>query len=427
MKMRNRETIYIVVIFALAVITIVGVCAFDNYRNYGIAARYEDAGDFKDAEELYESLGGYKDSEEKLSLCRSAYGEKLTETGEFGKARKEYRKAGDKEGLKACDYSEGEYCLLSGEFEKALDIFTEMGDYEDSPVLREESLEGLYKLAQSELAELNYDEAERLFIKCGDYKHCDKFLSYMDFRSQQVPSDKDIMNVSTHMVKLKKGDIYYARDFYYYIPEKIDENTKCSMYFAGGNGGLILQYETVKSYFKNYEPNAIMVFYMGSGINNLEYKINESFEILNYFTVKNNITIHDLIITGSSLGCATALKAAVRYYDKYNICPVAVGSLDNACDWDIPFNLNDEELELLAQSGTIVCLYEQSTELFCKPMRDIRDSGSRLVMIDCLHEGHDAISRYGFRLGCFESLWTGKFDEKEYKTESYNLTGNEWQ
>ncbi len=103
-----------------------------------------------------------------------------------------------------------------------------------------------------------------------------------------------------------------------------------------------------------------------------------------------------------------------------------MGALDNACDWDIPFNLNDEELELLAQSGTIVCLYEQSTEPFCKSLRDIRDSGSRLVMIACLHEGHDAISRYGFRLGCFESLWTGKLDEKEYKTERYNLTGNEW-
>lgn len=396
------------------------------HLDYKKAETLEQSGDYKAAADIYENHKYYRDSDERFTQCSINYAHQLIDEHKFESAEEILREVDDGETLVYCKYKEAEHCLNTEQYEKAFDIFTELEDYENSMELAEKSLDGIYMQAQKELAKLNYDEAERLFECCGDYKACDKFQAYMDFRKEQVPSDKDIIKSSHHMVKLEKGSIYYVRDFYYYIPDVIDENTKCSMYFAGGTGGVILTYETVRSYFRNFEPNAIMVFYMGSGINNIDYKIQESFEILNYFTVKNNITIHDLIITGSSLGCATALKAAVKYYDSYNICPVAVGALDNACDWDIPYNLNDEELKLLAQSGTIVCLYEQSTEICDRPVEEIRDSGSKLVMIGCKNKGHDAISRYGFSRGCFDSLWTGEFDSEEYKTQSFNITGNAW-
>ncbi len=427
MNKRKHNIIIVTGIFAISlIITVFMVHRMNMCSDYKKAELCQAAGEYKQAADIYQGLKNYKDSADRLLQCRSMYEEQLINMHRFDIAREMFEETDDVSGLLYCEYKEAEYFFEMEQWEKALDMFRELDEYENSREMEEKSLDELYRQAQKELAKLNYDEAERLFKKCGDYKASNKFMAYMDFRREQVPLDKDIFKSSNHMVKLEKGNIYYVRDFYYYVPDVINENTKCSVYFAGGMGGVILTYETVRSYFRNFEPNAIMVFYMGSCINNIDYKIQESFEILNYFTVKNNITIHDLIITGSSMGCATALKAAVKYYDSYNICPVAVGALDNACDWDIPFNLTGEELELLSESGTVVCLYEQSTEICCKPVREIKDSGSRLVMIGCKNKDHDAISRYGFSLGCFESLWTGKFDSDEYKTESFNMSGDEW-
>lgn len=425
-KQKPNIKIIAVILAASLIIIPLGIYRMTVYNDYRNAQLLEEKGEYSQAAELYKKLKNYRDSDECFKQCSTSRARELIEQCRFEKAAEILRETGDDETLLFCSYKEGKYCLASGQYEKALDIFSRIEDYENSWELEVKSLEGLYGQAQKELAKLNYNEAESMFKKCGDYKFCRKYLDYLDFRRAQIPSDKDIINSSTHMVKLEKGNIYYVRDFYYYIPDVIDENTGCSVYFAGGLGGVILTYETVRSYFRNSEPNAIMIFYMGSCINNIDYKIQESFEILNYFTVRNNITIHDLIISGSSMGCATALKAAVKYYDSYNICPVAVGALDNACDWDIPYNLTEEELELLAQSQTVVCLYEQSTEICCRPVRQIKNSGSRLVMIGCLHKGHDAISRYGFSLGCFDSLWTGEFDGEEYETLSYNISEDSW-
>ncbi len=425
-KRKHGIKITAVILAAALIIIPVSVHRINIYNEYKKAERLLDNGEFQAAAEMFKELENYRDSKELYKQCRLDYAQELMELRRFQKAEQILNEINDLETLCLCRYKEGEYCLNSGQYEKALEIFRNLGEYENSQELADKSLEELYVQAQKELAKLNYDRAERMFKKCGDYKAASKFLAYEEFRRQQLPSDKDILKCSRQMVKLEKGSIYYVRDFYYYIPDVIDENTACSVYFAGGLGGVILTYETVRSYFRSFEPNAIMIFYMGSGINNIDYKIQESFEILNYFTVRNNITIHDLIITGSSMGCATALKAAVKYYDSYNICPVAVGALDNACDWNIPYNLTNDELELLAQSGTIVCLYEQSTAICDEPVREIRDSGSRLVMIGCRNKGHDAISRYGFSLGCFDSLWTGEFNSEEYEKRFFNMPQDQW-
>lgn len=47
-------------------------------------------------------------------------------------------------------------------------------------------------------------------------------------------------------------------------------------------------------------------------------------------------------------------------------------------------------------------------------------------MIGCRNKGHDAISRYGFSLGCFDSLWTGEFNSEEYEKCFFNMPQDQW-
>ena len=56
------------------------------------------------------------------------------------------------------------------------------------------------------------------------------------------------------------GQLSYKYDFYLYIPYECDENTKSSVYFAGGGGGPILRHETIMKYLRNFQPNAVMLF-----------------------------------------------------------------------------------------------------------------------------------------------------------------------
>ena len=137
------------------------------------------------------------------------------------------------------------------------------------------------------------------------------------------------------------------------------------------------------------------------------------------FVIQKNIVIHDLIISGSSLGCATALRACPYYYEKYDITPVAMCSLDNANDWDTGKNLTEDESKALAEAGTVCYLYEQSTELDCKPVEELYKSGVNIVMVKCRNYGHDQITVDGFREGCFDSIWDIKFNRKDYTPKWY--------
>ena len=215
------------------------------------------------------------------------------------------------------------------------------------------------------------------------------------------------------------GQLFYRYDYYLFVPYECDEYTKSSVYFAGGGGEPILRHETIMKYLRNFQPNAVMLFFEGSGFKNMPYAIDKSFRIMSEVCYKRDIVIHDLIITGSSLGCATALRACPYYYEKYNITPVAMCSLDNANDWETGKNLTPEEAEALAEAGTVCYLYEQSTDLGCKPVEDLYESGVNIVMVKCRNYGHDAITVDGFREGCFDSIWETKFNRKDYTPKWY--------
>ena len=232
-------------------------------------------------------------------------------------------------------------------------------------------------------------------------------------------SGSNMIKESREYYSNSKGTLYHRDSYYYYVPAEVNEETQTLLYFAGGSGssGQVLDTYLIKSYVKEYAPNAIAIFFINSGWNHYKDRIQLAYELLDQLTAECGIEIQNLHTAGSSLGGAVALPAAVILYEEYNIPVLSVSILDMAFNWDVDNNLNKEQRKLLAEEGTILYLYEQSTRVKYSPIQKMIDAGTPVVMIGCHHGGHDDITKHGFLNGIFSYAF-GEYDtlsEEEYQ------------
>ena len=202
-------------------------------------------------------------------------------------------------------------------------------------------------------------------------------------------------------------------------PEEINDKTAALLYYGGGySNGFVLDPYLIETYVRDYTPNCIGVFFLGSGWNHYENWCHIGLDYINKLANYCNIEIKNLQIAGSSLGGSVALQAGVM-----SEIPVsAISVLDNACEWHLETNLNNDQIQKLKDEGTIFYLYEQSTEIKHQAVQDMVDMGCLIKMIQCNHGDHDAITKGAFKYGAFSYAfgWT-ELPEQAYVIKDYNF------
>ena len=161
----------ILVLCALAVVTLLSYQAWERDRPYREAmAAYKD-GDWPEAVRLFEALGNTKDSQALAKESRYQLAVATFEAGEWAEARRLFSEL---EGYKdsQAQARESAYQLAAatfeaGEWAEARRLFSELEGYKDSQTLAKEST---YQLAAATYEAHEWAEARRLFDELEGYK-----------------------------------------------------------------------------------------------------------------------------------------------------------------------------------------------------------------------------------------------------------------
>ena len=196
-------------------------------------------------------------------------------------------------------------------------------------------------------------------------------------------------------------------------------NARACVYYAGGAGEDYLYKRGVYHYLKYFQPNAVMLFHYESCIMHMESGIARAAAALEQIAQECGIVLHDVITVGSSAGSFTALHAGAVLQRDYDIPVYAILSLDAAMEWVMPAErlLSDEECAILADRGTLLCLFEQEKARNYPEIQRMADLGCRVLVIACHHDGHNTISVNAYTCGLFS--WG--FEEIELDPEEYTV------
>ena len=93
------------------------------------------------------------------------------------------------------------------------------------------------------------------------------------------------------------GELYYKDKLYcyLYIPEEINDKTAALLYYGGGySNGFVLDPYLIETYVRDYTPNCIGVFFLGSGWNHYENWCHIGLDYINKLANYCNIEIKNL-------------------------------------------------------------------------------------------------------------------------------------
>lgn len=347
----------------------------------------------------------------------------LLEQGSYAEAQAlfsslaQYRDAPDM--VLECLYRDGLLLLSEGKYPEAIACFDSLGDYKQSPDKSDEAREHMYLDAFSAYVDCEFEKAADMFFALGGYRQSLAYLKQCGRRLEaELPEeDKLLLRPSSMVKKFENGKMYSIREGLVYIPDSLSKDTNSLVYYAGGLGDNLLYMEGVWYYFMNYAPDAVMLFFYESGYNHIEGKNLKAIELMEQLTLECGISIHGLVIAGSSHGCYTAMHSIAKFYSEAGIPPTAAFMLDAGLEWDTPSNLNAEECELVGLAETEVYLFEQEgVGLDKAPIRQLVEKGGRVTIVECWDDDHNRISVNAYKFGLF-SWALGEFshlDPKQY-------------
>ena len=279
----------------------------------------------------------------------------------------------------------------------------------------------LYPQALAAMRRCEFEQAAEMFRQLGDFSDSATNYEYCLERlnAEPIPENKRYTALRNRIEDFGEGYLYAINVGYLYVPHECDENTRCCMYFSGGAGEDYLYREGVYRYLKKYKPNGIMLFHYESCITHWAGGIRNAAKILRQVEQECNIVLHDMITVGSSGGSFTALHAAALLPAEFNIQVHAALLLDAAMEWDMPKEtlLSDEECELLAKTGTLLCLFEQAEAVDYEEIHRMADFGDEVLVIVCTDDHHNTISVKAYDCGLFS--WG--FEEIELDPEEYTV------
>ena len=278
-----------------------------------------------------------------------------------------------------------------------------------------------YHEAVTAMRRCEFERAIPLFEQLGDYSDSEINLEYCLRRrdAEPIPEKQRFLVGKNWLRDFEGGKLYAISLGYIYVPFTCDENTRACVYFAGGAGEDYLYRRGVYHYLKYFQPNAIMLFHYESVLMHMESGLPRAAEVLEQVAQECGIMLHDVVTVGSSAGSYTALKAAVVLQRDFNIPVHAAQCLDAGMEWIMPSErlLSDEECALLADRGTLLCLFEQAKAVDYPEIHRMADLGCRVLVIACTHDDHNTISVHAYDYGLFS--WG--FEEIELDAEEYTV------
>ena len=279
----------------------------------------------------------------------------------------------------------------------------------------------LYHEAVTAMRRCELEKAIALFERLGDYSDSQVNLEYCQRRlnAEPIPERERYLVDKNWLDNFPDGTLYGINLGYIYVPLTCDENTRACVYYAGGAGEDYLYRQGVYHYLKYFQPNAIMLFHFESCFMHSESWIARAAAVLEQVAQECGIMLHDVITVGSSAGCFTAMHAGAMLWRDYRIPVHAILSLDAAMEWIISTEkqLSDQECAILADRGTLLCLFEQEKARDYPEIQRLADLGCRTLVIACEHDDHNIISVNAYDYGLFS--WG--FEEIELASEEYTI------
>ena len=397
-----------------------------NECRYHLAEDYLQRKEYVNAMLIYEKLSEreYADSFSKLQFCQYNIANALYNYENYELAQTYYAKLGDynnaSEMYYYCQYKMAEQALLQNDFEKAFSMYNALIDEAPYSHIVKECEDAFYNIALSHMHKLDWETAKTILTNLPNHAKSVAAIKSCDYWCEATSSDELIdIEANNVILQTELGTLYELYNSYIYIPKELNEATKALIYFSGGMGGNILDKYYPQNYVKNYNPNAFCIFMRGSGCTYMEKQFSNVLNILSSLINNYQHCPTEISIIGSSNGGYSALRFAAYLYSTVGMDMLSISILDMGLNWeDLGFrgNLNDDEIECLAQSETTVYAFEQSSYLDCfSPVVKMREGNIEVIGVECTNKGHDAITKIAFANGMFSwTLQETELDSNEY-------------
>ena len=336
----------------------------------------------------------------------------LYEKGEYSKAKEAFEELGDYEECEQyiydCNYFEAVAILDTEDWFAAWEALEKFEGYADADENIELCRENIYNSAIEDMYCSEFESARDKFKKLGDYKRSEKQLELCIERiaDEGAFEQNELITPYRYVTDFEEGSMYICPLGYYYIPNEITENTAWSIYFPGGTGtGYNLSIESVWQQHTQFNADAVMIWLYDNGFWDISgYVRTTLWDMMKQLALECDIWFHDVATIGSSNGCFSAIMAAPELY-REGITVDNVLAFDAGHEWEVQdlILLNEEQMELLAESKTTVYLMEQHnfTDYFTEvgPVMDLIDSGSDIIIVECRNDGHNHIGPDSIRAG----------------------------
>ena len=222
---------------------------------------------------------------------------------------------------------------------------------------------------------------------------------------EEQSGERDYIREDLVEKEFSAGRTYVEHMGLLYVPDQCDEDTRFCLYFAGGGGTEdLLYYRGVYYYLETYQPNAVILFFYGSGFSQKDESCRLGARVLLHAAEELGLTLEELVTLGSSNGAYTALRAAAILYDEYQIPVRRVLILAAGMEWEYPVSemLSDEQCALVAKERTLICLFErEKRDLRVPAILRMVKRGVHVALMACDNWDHNQISVNAYKNGLF--------------------------
>lgn len=422
---KSQRRLFFIFVFICILILIAGGFALIEPVQYIKASNMLASGEYDGAKAIFQTIS-YADSGARVSDCDFEKAGALLEQANYAQAKAIFQSLGDyagaAESVIECDYRSAKASLDSGDAAAAMHAFAAIREYKDSADLEVQARELLYQQALASERACEFSTALAFFEELGEYNDSKLQAKYCQRRinAQQQGSASYISDSALRM-QLPDGKLYSCNLGAIYIPDECTADTKALIYFPGGDGQVMLNFEAMQRYLENFSPDAVMLFHYASGYREMANYCEQSLDIMESIAIECGISLHNMCITASSNGTFTAFKVILYFYENGYITTETAFMLDPGLDWEQPedYLLDAEQCKLLSEIGTKLFLFEQGgVGLNRAPIKLMVEQGVDVSMVECANDDHERITSDAFRRGLF-SWAMGEY--AELNPEEYTL------
>lgn len=208
-------------------------------------------------------------------------------------------------------------------------------------------------------------------------------------------------NATVYDTGIENGTLWKLGDCLVFFPNRIDEDTQYLVHFAGSYSGWILRPDHVKTFLREYRPNAVMIFFSASYCDGRR-TLADRIETI-WTQIQDNYDIHPdhIAISGSSNGGYSALYAAAFLMRDYGVRTDKVLILDMGNLWGFEeLLITKEEAQPLIETGTKVYAFSKRNNIYrTASSRKWLGYGVETYEVACVHWDHERITSMALRNG----------------------------